>query len=188
MLDHFHQELWPLKQTTGSFRFDEVTRALVGALGQGALSADSLAFRLDGSIEHLLLDEFQDTSCAQWRVFEPLARAIKAKPSRSLFFVGDVKQAIYAWRGGMSAIFETLQNTLGALPEETLTKSYRSAQPIIDAVNQVFGNLVKCGGDDKCADGLTAWQVRFKAHTTSRAEVPGYVTLRTGPAQKRGGP
>ncbi len=122
-----------------------MTRSLVGALGHGTLSADSLAFRLDGSIEHLLLDEFQDTSCAQWRVFEPLARAIKAKPSRSFFCVGDVKQAIYAWRGGMSAIFETLQSTLGDLPEETLTKSYRSSQPIIDTVNQVFGNLTDVG-------------------------------------------
>ena len=69
-----------------------------------------LAFRLDGRIDHLLLDEFQDTSSDQWRVLGGLADRIvnQAQAPSTLFCVGDVKQAIYAWRLGTSEILDTL--------------------------------------------------------------------------------
>ena len=76
-----------------------------------------MAFRLDGSIRHLLLDEFQDTSPVQWRVIRPLAESVTRKTGGSFFCVGDVKQAIYGWRGGMVEILNTLQGSLGQLQE-----------------------------------------------------------------------
>jgi len=188
-LDCFCAQLWKLKQATGALRFDEVTQTLVAAPQKNEMLPEAMAFRLDGAIEHLLLDEFQDTSLAQWRVLEPIAQRItrdQVDPPRSFFCVGDVKQAIYGWRGGMAEIFNALRDSLGPLQEDTLVESRRSAQPIIDVVNQVFGNLCLFQAGDKCQDGLTAWGDRFERHTTFRKADPGYVCLKTGPAQQVG--
>src|SRR5262249_23110042 len=66
-LERFHGSLWSLKQTTGKLRFGEVTQAVVDALKSKALRPETLSFRLDGAVRHLLLDEFQDTALSQWR-------------------------------------------------------------------------------------------------------------------------
>jgi ATP-dependent helicase/nuclease subunit A len=189
LLDRFHRELWALKQATGALRFGDVTQALVEALQGQALRAETLAFRLDGAIEHLLLDEFQDTSLPQWRALLPIAQRIvqaAAEPPRSFFCVGDDKQAIYGWRGGMAEIFQTLLHSLGPLKQVPLFESRRSAPPIIDGVNQVFGNLKQFQAGDKRQDGLDAWSKRFEQHTTFKKEIRGYVRLHTGPAQQDG--
>ncbi|MCI0682765.1 MAG: UvrD-helicase domain-containing protein [Gemmataceae bacterium] len=187
----FQAELWALKQTAGGLRFDEVTHALARALSSAALKADMLAFRLDGAVEHLLLDEFQDTSLAQWRVLEPLAQAIMhgprrtaiKGPGRSFFCVGDVKQAIYRWRGGMAEIFLGLPRFLEDLEESPLDESRRSAPPIIEVVNTVFAGAARYQAGDKAQPGLQAWGKRFALHSTVRTSIPGYVVLRAGPAQ-----
>jgi ATP-dependent exoDNAse (exonuclease V) beta subunit len=168
-------------------RFNEVTLALVDGLRNSSLRLGSLAFRLDGGIEHILLDEFQDTSLTQWRALEPMACRItsgSSKTRRTFFCVGDVKQAIYAWRGGLSRILETLPNSLGELEAVQLAKSFRSAQPVIDVVNAVFSKLGTLTEPQKCVDAFTAWGTRFEPHTTARRDAPGYVCLATGPAQE----
>jgi ATP-dependent exoDNAse (exonuclease V) beta subunit len=188
LLEHFHRELWPLKQTTGKLRFNEVTWALVESLHRETLRLEGLAFRLDGAIHHLLLDEFQDTALPQWNVFQPLGRAITHanEELRSFFCVGDNKQAIYRWRGGMSEIFEQLPAFLGNLDDSLLVESRRSAQPIIDVINTVFGNLRDVKVDDKCLPGLTSWSSRFEKHSTAQKQLHGHVCLHTGPAQREG--
>jgi ATP-dependent exoDNAse (exonuclease V) beta subunit len=186
LLARFHEELWTLKQATGGLRFGEVTQVLVDAFQGARLRLEDLAFRLDGAVDHLLLDEFQDTSLAQWRVLAPLAQRItrlRGDSRRSFFCVGDVKQAIYGWRGGMPAIFGILPRALGALEENRLEQSRRSAPPIIDVVNKVFGNLHQWEVPDKHGSSLDAWGERFKSHTTAKVELAGYVCLQTGPAQ-----
>lgn len=186
LLDRFHQALWAQKQADGALRFEDVTLGLDRALRQRALRADSLGFRLNGAVDHLLLDEFQDTSQAQWRALEPLAQRITTAHSatRSFFCVGDVKQAIYGWRGGLAAIFDTLTTSLGPLEEQSLSKSRRSAPPVIAAVNQVFANLRQWDASDKLRDGLDAWANRFETHETHKTDASGHVTLETGPAQR----
>jgi len=182
----FHRELQALKQATGALRFDDVTQALVEAIRRNEWSTEALAFRLDGAIEHLLLDEFQDTSLAQWEALRPIARRVaqpSAEPPRSFFAVGDVKQAIFGWRGGMAGLFNILPDALGPLKETALVQSQRSAQPIIDVVNRVFGGLGQVEMGEKCRDGLNAWAGRFRKHTTVKEDVRGYVCLATGPAQ-----
>jgi ATP-dependent exoDNAse (exonuclease V) beta subunit len=189
LLDVFDRQLDGLKQSTGLLRFDDVTHALVNAVGTDVLRAEAMAFRLDAAVEHLLLDEFQDTSLTQWHVLEPIAQRItqgRATTHKSFFCVGDVKQAIYGWRGGMAEIFDALPNSLGRLQSDQLIESRRSAQPIIDVVNRVFGNLRAWQSADKCQDALDAWSRRFEQHTTARKDEPGYVCLHTGPALEDG--
>jgi ATP-dependent exoDNAse (exonuclease V) beta subunit len=160
-------------------RFSDITFRLAQAAK--VIAPDSLAFRLDGHIRHLLLDEFQDTSPAQWRILRPLAQSITSRPGGSFFCVGDQKQAIYGWRGGLAEIFEALNEELTGLAGQTLANSYRSAQPVIDAVNAVFTQLTNHPNLDKLAGPVQQWQAQFPPHETARRELAGYVTLATAP-------
>ncbi|MEE2894120.1 MAG: UvrD-helicase domain-containing protein, partial [Planctomycetota bacterium] len=130
--------------------FDDFVRALDPQRADA--SPEGLAelwFRLDTSLEHLLLDEFQDTSATQLRAIRPVATEILAggdgERPRSVLVVGDVKQSIYGWRGGDPAILERLDEIVAdgpvALDDRTLVTSYRSSRAVIDLVNAVFDGI-----------------------------------------------
>jgi len=143
-------------------------------------------YRLDAELPHILLDEFQDTSAEQWNVLEPLVAEIAAKAGaeHSFFCVGDVKQAIYGWRGGVSEIFDGL---LGRFPQfettlRSLDKSYRSSQTVIDLVNLVFGSLSDNpaleGSDGAYREAAQSWSKDFCLHQTQRTDLAGFAALR----------
>ncbi|WP_425614619.1 UvrD-helicase domain-containing protein [Anatilimnocola sp. NA78] len=180
LLNRFDAEYHHLKRERRLLRFDDVTLALAAA-NQGTTT--DMSFRMGGRLNHLLLDEFQDTSLTQWQVLRPLARAITAqKKEASLFCVGDVKQAIYGWRGGLAEIFGALEQELTGLENAQLAESRRSSQPVIDVVNQVFQNLTKHPSLDRYEAGVTVWERAFPPHTTVHHDMPGHVTLETSPA------
>jgi ATP-dependent helicase/nuclease subunit A len=104
-------------------------------------------YKLDRRIDHLLVDEFQDTNPTQWHLLLPLleelaASASDAERSRSVFLVGDEKQSIYRFRRanpallGMASAWLADRLQAGKYP---LDKSRRSARAIIECVNCVFG-------------------------------------------------
>jgi len=93
LLDRFHAQLRQIKDEEQGLTFADVTRALADGWNRGHLR--QIDFRLDSAIEHLLLDEFQDTSVPQWQALEPLAQRVTESETTSLFCVGDQKQAIY---------------------------------------------------------------------------------------------
>jgi ATP-dependent exoDNAse (exonuclease V) beta subunit len=173
--EHYHA----LQLEERALRFSDVTLRL--ADGAAQVELDRLAFRLDGGVRHLLLDEFQDTSPAQWRVLRPLAETVTKRAGSSFFCVGDAKQAIYGWRGGVAEIFDALDGQLKGLNEDSLDESCRSAQPVIDAVNAVFQNLAKHPNLDKLEAPMRQWQEDFPPHTTARKELAGHVTLAVAP-------
>lgn len=171
------------QQEQGALRFDDVTLGLQSLVGKRDAN-NRLMFRLDQQIEHLLLDEFQDTSPGQWQVIEPFAKWVSVKNSgRSFFCVGDMKQAIYGWRGGVAEIFDLVDERLDNLDQaEDLIKSYRSAPEIMEAVNGVFRNLDNVGTDCEQTNAeLKLASERFKIHSTHRMELSGHVTLQYGP-------
>ena len=179
LLQSFHQLLEQAKNETGDLRFDDVTERLQQFVSMW--DTERFSFRLDHQIQHLLLDEFQDTSLAQWNVIRPFARKVtESKDSlRSFFCVGDMKQAIFGWRGGVAEIFDLVDQELPNLDNsQTLTKSYRSAPPVIDLVNSVFLNVDKyhCG-DQVIEEAIGKWATWFSEHSTSRRELRGYVSL-----------
>jgi ATP-dependent exoDNAse (exonuclease V) beta subunit len=179
LLAKFAEEYFALQVEQRALRFSDVTFRL--AEETPAAVHQRLAFRLDGGLAHLLLDEFQDTSPSQWRVLAPLARQVTQTSGGSFFCVGDSKQAIYGWRGGEAGLFETLDDELTGLTPSDLSASFRSAQPVIDAVNQVFANLSKHPNLDKLQPPIEAWQQGFPHHTTTKTGLAGYVTLATSP-------
>lgn len=103
-----------------------------------------IQYKLDERVDHLLIDEFQDTNPTQWRLILPLLEELAAGESereRSVFLVGDPKQSIYAFRRAkpelQQAAAEWLSARLGAQTWE-LDKSWRSAPAIMQVVNQIF--------------------------------------------------
>ncbi len=176
LLDHFHRSYERLKAEQRSYRFQDITQLLANAIQD--MDSGQLEFRLDAHVGHLLLDEFQDTSLLQWTVLRPFAEAAAEDPARSFFCVGDVKQAIYGWRGGVADLFASLDQELPRLTERELTRSYRSSQIVIDVVNRVFGRLDSNKVMSKLPGIAELWRKRFQTHTTAR-DFPGYSVLQT---------
>jgi ATP-dependent helicase/nuclease subunit A len=107
--------------------------------------ASWVQYKLDARIEHLLVDEFQDTNPTQWRLLLPLLQELAAgsdERNRSVFLVGDTKQSIYGFRRAKPALMNEASRWLqehldaGGYP---LDASRRSARAIMDGVNAVFG-------------------------------------------------
>ncbi|MCC6784569.1 MAG: UvrD-helicase domain-containing protein [Planctomycetes bacterium] len=145
-------------------------------------------FRLDGRVQHLLLDEFQDTSVVQWRALSPLVEELVAggEEERSLFVVGDVKQAIYGWRGGEPRLLGELPELLGPaathIEERQLVRSHRSSPRVIEFVNHVFGRLLEHEEfEEDARAAAAAWQRRFATHETAVTSPEGLVELRAVP-------
>ena len=111
-----------------------------------ALDEPAVAERLDDELELLLVDEFQDTNPMQLALFMKLARF-----AREVIFVGDVKQAIYGFRGSDP---ELVHRTLDALRErgcslEVLGSSWRSRPPLVRYLNTVFAAAFERDGKDR---------------------------------------
>ena len=185
LLERFAAAYERLKTARQAMRFEDVTRRL--ADGRLDDRVDDLAYRLDAGVAHLLLDEFQDTDPLQWRVVRPLARRVTSSPGRQSFFcVGDVKQAIFGWRGGVAEIFETLTEEIAPLAIRPLNTSYRSSQPVIDTVNRVFENLENNAALGNCGEARDRWAARFEHHTTAKKELLGYCRMLAAPEAVEG--
>ena len=181
LLELFSGYLEKRKDETGQLGFDDVTARLTQFME--LWSTEKFAFRLDHQIQHLLLDEFQDTSLKQWDVIRPFAlKSTQDDPTRSFFCVGDLKQAIYRWRGGVAEIFDLIESELPNISEgESLTLSYRSSPTIIELVNDVFANLDEYRSDDEVVNrAIDDWSHWFETHSTTK-EFSGYASIEVAP-------
>ncbi|GAA9040235.1 RecB-like helicase [Helicobacter pylori] len=108
--------------------------------GYEEMPTEFFYFRLDSRIVHILIDEFQDTSLNDYKILAPFIDEIKAgigqaKWHRSVFFVGDVKQSIYGFRGSFSSLFESVSKDFY---HDNLEFNHRSSPLIINYVNTIF--------------------------------------------------
>jgi double-strand break repair helicase AddA, alphaproteobacterial type len=111
-------------------------------------------YKLDGGIDHLLIDEAQDSSPSQWQIITLLASDFFSgqghrNPNRTLFVVGDRKQSIYSFQGAEPDLFHHLKDVFAAQVQAavkqwqhlTLNVSFRSAQAILDVVDATFQSI-----------------------------------------------
>jgi ATP-dependent exoDNAse (exonuclease V) beta subunit len=175
----------------GRLTFADVQRLLLPAQGAPMLSGTEaedgrllVDWRLDAQFDHWLLDEFQDTSYAQWSVLRSLLDEVVQDPEkrRTLFYVGDAKQAIFGWREGDPRLFrEVLEHynraDPGAIAEEQLTDSWRSGPAVIALVNRVFGDQGAIRGIVP-ADAALRWSREWRDHTSAKPALGGYAELR----------
>jgi len=127
-------------------------------------------YKLDQRIDHLLVDEFQDTNPTQWRLLRPLLDQFGDDDQRrTLFLVGDPKQSIYGFRRGNPALLEIATGTMERLLDAlrfSLEWSWRSSQTILDFVNQTFRHPI-----------LAAQLPGFPPHESRRGNLWGRVEV-----------
>ncbi|MEI6807599.1 MAG: UvrD-helicase domain-containing protein, partial [bacterium] len=179
--------------TDGRFTFEDLSRIL-GADGlrpsrkQSESNRLFIDYRLDGMLDHWLLDEFQDTSNTQWSALGNLIDEVIQGSGRSFFYVGDVKQSIYGWRGGnhrlFGAVLENYKNAdERAITTESINACHRSLPAIIDTVNMVFENLAgwepDIAGDQRLRkDAIDAFSGAWEKHVSARlGEGEGFASL-----------
>ena len=178
-------------RVTGDLAFADAPYLLSGAGGRGPVPGRTpgdparlyIDFRLDARLDHWLLDEFQDTSDLQWSALSNLADEILQDTSgqRSFFMVGDIKQAIYGWRGGNARLFVRLCDRYREVLEvRGLDESFRSSPPVIRTVNRVFGSMA---GDRMAAGVAERWARTWQEHRWREGVVPttGYAALLEAP-------
>ncbi len=135
-------------------------------------------YRFDEAIDHLLVDEFQDTNRNQWEILRPFAEEFLAGESvrgirRTIFLVGDVKQSIYGFRGADPAIFGEVGHWLSRqaeTPTLNLPTNFRSLPAVVASVGSLFSR-----------EPLASAWPRGVAETTvqdvARDEAPGHVVI-----------
>jgi exodeoxyribonuclease V beta subunit len=124
------------------------------------VTKDFIYFKLDSKFKHILLDEFQDTSSLQFLILEPLIEEIfsglGSSEFRSFFYVGDTKQSLYRFRGGVEELFEYLANKYN-IDIENLDTNYRSAKSIVDFTNKTFKDNIKGYVEQKANSNITGY-------------------------------
>ena len=168
------------KRAAGVADFNDLidwARALLATPGMG----DWVRYKLDREVDHVLVDEAQDTNAAQWEIIERIVEEYFSGSSesehkrRTLFMVGDFKQAIYGFQGTDPQRFrearEHFKRLADALSESeaatefrnlSIAASFRSAQPVLDVVDSVIATV----GPDALA--LSRVPARHVAHHADR--------------------
>lgn len=92
---------------------------------------------IESECSSIFIDEFQDTSIAQWKLLEPFINS-----SENIICVGDEKQSIYGWRDGEKNLFRDLATIIDG-EEENLDTSFRSEENIVEFINEIFENILE---------------------------------------------
>jgi len=175
LLSSFSREYFEQRITSASLSFYDVKFVLGQAPFMHAL--EDIFFRLDTQIQHLMLDEFQDTSQLEWQILQPIVSEIlgQSDTNRTFFCVGDVKQAIYGWRGGVAEIFDSLESRWPNIDSDSLNLSYRCSPCILEFVNQIFNNLSELELLGEFKNATNSWCKNFVNQLAADKDKLGFV-------------
>ncbi|WP_188055471.1 double-strand break repair helicase AddA [Sphingosinithalassobacter sp. CS137] len=182
------------KRRAGAVDFDDLIRATVDLLSRPGMG-DWVRYKLDQTTEHLLIDEAQDTNAPQWRIVAAIAdefftgRGTREAGVRTLFTVGDYKQAIFGFQGTdpifFRAAFERFAERARSSPDYevdaprlenlSLTHSFRSTRPVLEFVDAALDALPEPG------------MGRLSEAEPHASEVPGPGTVTLWPPTVEGG-
>ena len=183
-----HQQYEAEKNRRAVLDFDDLILKAEALLTHEAEN-EWVLYKLDGGIDHILVDEAQDTSPQQWRLVEAIAREFFAGtgvrsapaedrlPSRTVFAVGDAKQSIFSFQGADPVAFDRVRHRFGervtAASENwspvELGVSFRSVQEVLDVVDSTFA-------EGPATDGMIEDGV-VPVHIAQRWDQAGMVEL-----------
>ena len=163
--------------------YDDLVMRTADLLAQSETATAWVLFKLDGGLDHILVDEAQDTNPDQWEVIAALSAEFSAglgqhdEKTRTLFIVGDMKQSIYSFQRAdptqfammadrFEARFKAAEQIWRRVP---ISVSFRSVPGILAAVDAIFAH-------DPANSGVTPDGVAL-SHTAFREKQPGTVTL-----------
>lgn len=179
--DAVMQRYGAAKARQAALDFDDLVGKAASLLRSSG-AVEWVLYKLDGGLDHILVDEAQDTSPVQWHVIRALAAEFFSghgttdKP-RTLFAVGDEKQSIYSFQGAAPAMFAVAGHEFEARVERAgmrwrrvpLTLSFRSVEPLLAAVDHIFAKSER-------TPGLTAAREPVR-HVANRAGHAGLVEI-----------
>lgn len=186
----FLREFDRRKRLRSDMNFDDLIRMTCRLLSDPGI-ADWIRYRLDGGIDHILIDEAQDTSRRQWDIVQRLEEEFTVgegvRPgNRTLFVVGDEKQSIFSFQGADPDHFGDVQSYFadryaqagGRLQERNLRYSFRSAPAILALTDQVCHAATMIGGPEAATgSGNPASRRERVLHRAFEPDKPGRVDL-----------
>ncbi|CAA6818936.1 MAG: Helicase [uncultured Sulfurovum sp.] len=129
----------------GVLSFDDLTYFTHRLLHE-SINKEFLYFKIDSRFRHILLDEFQDTSTLQFLLLKPLIDEVTAGHGtaefRSFFYVGDTKQSLYRFRGGVEELFDAVAASY-EIEISKMDTNYRSSKAVVEQVNFWFEPYMK---------------------------------------------
>jgi len=142
--DHYKNSIITNAKASGVLTFNDLTYFTYRLLYEG-MSKEFLYFKIDTKFKHILLDEFQDTSTLQFFLLKPLIDEIFSgygqSEFKSFFYVGDTKQSLYRFRGGVEELFDKVAITYN-IEIKNMDTNYRSSSNIVNQVNKWFGDVI----------------------------------------------
>jgi ATP-dependent exoDNAse (exonuclease V) beta subunit len=156
----------------GAVDFPAVSMAALRSLGSAGAPTD-LGLRLDYRLQHILVDEFQDTSSAQLELLRLLTAGWTQADGRSIFCVGDPMQSIYGFRQAeVRAFLELAEEGIGEVrfKVERLENNFRSIKPLVEWINASFAPIMP-GADDR-ARGAIAFRPSQALREAAAADEP----------------
>jgi ATP-dependent helicase/nuclease subunit A len=147
------------KARRAALDFDDLVRRAASLLRSSEM-VDWVLYKLDGGLDHVLVDEAQDTSPVQWQVIRALANEFFSGSGaredivRTMFAVGDEKQSIYSFQGAAPNMFAAAGQAFAAgaghagltWRQVPLTLSFRATEPLLAAVDQIFADPTRTPG------------------------------------------
>ena len=144
-------------RNSGILSFDDLTYFTYRLLHH-SISREFLYFKIDAKFKHILLDEFQDTSTLQFLLLQPLIDEIFGGQGqsefKSFFYVGDTKQSLYRFRGGVEELFDKVAEKYG-IKIEQMDTNYRSSKNVVEQVNRWFENSMEGYVPQKSREGAS---------------------------------
>jgi ATP-dependent helicase/nuclease subunit A len=184
-----------LKANRQCLDFDDLIEKTLALLSRS--SASWVLKKLDGGIDHILVDEAQDTSAAQWKILERVTDDFfsgegQSGAQRTFFAVGDEKQSIFSFQGAEPGLFalkrkefsKRAHNAGRDLEPVDLLLSFRSAPGILEAVDVIFSTQERFRGLSAETDRTGTVHEAWKSESPSRVEIWDVVTPKESGAKR----
>jgi exodeoxyribonuclease V beta subunit len=160
--DYYRNATITNAKTSGILSFDDLGYFTYRLLHE-SISKEFLYFKIDSKFKHILLDEFQDTSTLQFLLLKPLIDEIFSgygqSEFKSFFYVGDTKQSLYRFRGGVEELFDKVAENYDVKIEQMDT-NYRSSKNVVEQVNHWFETVMADYVPQKCKEGASQGYVK----------------------------